>query len=93
MTKDEIAWLPELGIRSYINGELRQNSNTNMMITNVDAVICELTQGMTLRAGTIIAMGTPSGVGMAFDPPKCMKAGDVCRCEIDGIGVLENTVR
>lgn len=93
VTKDEFTWLPELGIRSYINGELRQNSNTNMMITNVDAVICELTQGMTLRAGTIIAMGTPSGVGMAFDPPKCMKAGDVCRCEIDGIGVLENTVR
>ena len=64
-----------------------------MHITDIDAVICELTQGMTLKAGTIIAMGTPSGVGMAFDPPRCLNSGDVVRCEIEGIGVLENTVR
>ena len=93
VTRDEIGWLPELPIRSYVNGELRQNSNTRMHITDIDAVICELTQGMTLKAGTIIAMGTPSGVGMAFDPPRCLNSGDVVRCEIEGIGVLENTVR
>lgn len=93
VARDDLEWLPERAIRSYVNGELRQNSNTNMMITNIDAVICELTQGMTLKAGTIIAMGTPSGVGMAFEPHKCMRPGDVVRCEIDGIGVLENTVR
>lgn len=93
VTRDEIGWLPELPIRCYVNGELRQNSNTNMMITNIDEVISELSRGMTLRAGTIIAMGTPSGVGMAFDPPKYLKSGDVVRCEIQQIGVLENTVK
>ena len=93
VARDDLEWLPERAIRSYVNGELRQDSNTNMMITNIDTVICELTQGMTLKAGTIIAMGTPSGVGMAFEPHKCMNPGDVVRCEIDGIGVLENTVR
>ena len=93
VTKDEIDWLPELSIRSYLNGELRQNSNTNMMMKNIDVVIHELTRGMTLKAGTIIAMGTPSGVGMGFRPQKFMKSGDVIRCEIEGIGVLENTVK
>lgn len=47
---------------------------------------------MTLQAGTIIATGTPAGVGMGFDPPRFLRAGDVVRCEIEGIGVLENTV-
>lgn len=93
VTKDEIEWLPKRSIRSYVNGELRQNSNTDMMIKNIDVVIYELTRGMTLKAGTIIAMGTPSGVGMGFCPQKFMKSGDVIRCEIDGIGVLENTIR
>lgn len=93
VTREELPWLPEVGIRAFLNGELRQNSNTSLMITNIDVVIHELTRGMTLKAGTIIAMGTPSGVGMGFNPGKYMHPGDVIRCEIDGIGVLENTVR
>lgn len=63
------------------------------MITGIAEAIHQLSQGVTLKAGTIIAMGTPSGVGMAFDPPKYLKPGDVVRCEIDGIGCLENPVR
>ena len=47
---------------------------------------------MTLQAGTIIATGTPAGVGMGGDPPRFLKAGDVVRCEIEGIGVLENAI-
>jgi len=93
VTKDELDWLPEVGIRSYVNGELRQNSNTKLMITNFDYVIHELSQGMTLKAGTMIATGTPSGVGMGMDPQVWLQSGDVVRCEIDGIGVLENTVK
>jgi 2-keto-4-pentenoate hydratase/2-oxohepta-3-ene-1,7-dioic acid hydratase in catechol pathway len=93
VTRDELPWLPKVGIRAYLNGELRQNSNTELMITNIDVVIHELSRGMTLKAGTIIAMGTPSGVGMGFNPGKYMHSGDVIRCEIDGIGVLENTVK
>lgn len=93
VTRDEFEWKPKIGIRSYVNGELRQNSNTELMMTGIDDAICQLTQGMTLQAGTIIATGTPSGVGMGFDPPKFLHPGDIVRCEIDGIGMLENTMQ
>ena len=93
VTKDEFEWMPKLDIRSFANGELRQSSNTELMMTGIDAAVHQLSQGITLKAGTIIAMGTPSGVGMAFTPTKYMHPGDVVRCEIEGIGVLENTVR
>ena len=93
VTRDELPGAPELDIRCFINGEKRQDSNTRYMIFGVAEVIAELSQGMTLKAGTIIAMGTPAGVGMGFDPPKYLACGDVVRCEIDGIGVLENRVK
>lgn len=93
VTRDEFPWEPELPIRCYINGELRQDSNTRYEIYGAAHVIAELSAGITLKAGTIIAMGTPAGVGMGFTPPKYLKSGDVVRCEIDGIGVLENTVK
>lgn len=93
VTRDELPGAPELDIRCFINGERRQDSNTRYMIFGVAEVIAELSQGMTLKAGTIIAMGTPAGVGMGFEPPKYLSCGDVVRCEIDGIGVLENPVK
>ena len=80
-------------IQSRINGELRQNSTTDLMIFHVPYVIAELSQGMTLRPGTIISMGTPAGVGMGFDPPKWLHPGDEVACSIEGIGTLTNTVR
>ncbi len=83
---------PAQAIRTWINGELRQDAVTDELIFSIAHVIAELSQGMTLQAGTVIATGTPAGVGMGFDPPKFLKAGDVVRCEIEGIGVLENTV-
>ena len=93
VTRDELSGAPELDIRCFINGEKRQDSNTRYMIFGVAEVIAELSRGMTLKAGTIIAMGTPAGVGMGFEPPKYLACGDVVRCEIDGIGVLENPVK
>lgn len=93
VTKDEFENPPALAIRSYVNGELRQDGNTGLMINGIAKVVSELSQGMTLQAGTIIAMGTPAGVGMGFEPPKFMKQGDVVKCEIEGIGTLTNTVR
>ncbi len=93
VTRDELPGAPELDIRCFINGEKRQDSNTRYMIFGVAEVIAELSRGMTLKAGTIIAMGTPAGVGMGFEPPKYLSCGDVVRCEIDGIGVLENPVK
>ena len=80
-------------IRSRVNGELRQDSTTDLMIFHVAYVIAELSRGMTLLPGTIISMGTPAGVGMGFDPPKWLHPGDEVACSIEGIGTLTNTVR
>ena len=93
VTKDEFINPPVLKICSKVNGELRQNSTTDLMITSIENVIHELSQGVTLKAGTIIAMGTPAGVGMGFEPPKFLKAGDMVECEIEGIGSLKNIVK
>ena len=90
---DEIAFPPALQISSHINGELRQDSVTDLLITSIADIIEELSSGMTLMPGTIIATGTPSGVGMGFDPPKFLKSGDVVECSIEGIGTLRNVVR
>lgn len=92
VTADEISYPPQLRIRSFVNGEARQDSNTAYFLSTIEDVVVELTQGMTLQAGTIIATGTPAGVGMGFTPPKFLQIGDVVRCEIEGIGILENTV-
>ena len=93
VTKDEFKNPPALPIRSYVNGELRQDSNTELMINGFEKVICELTQGMTLQAGTIIAMGTPAGVGRGCEPPRFLKRGDVVTCEIEGIGTMTNKIK
>ena len=93
LTADETAFPPALKISSRINGEPRQNSNTSLLIHTIPAILAELTQGMTLLPGTIIATGTPAGVGMGFEPPKFLHPGDVVECEIEKIGVLRNTIR
>lgn len=81
-----------LAIKSYVNGELRQNANTSEMIFDEYQVIAELSNAMTLKAGTIISLGTPSGVGMGFNPPKFLKSGDKVVCEIESLGRLENEI-
>ena len=93
VTKDEFTNPPALAIRSYINGELRQDSTTDLLINSIEKVICQLSKGMTLKAGTVIAMGTPAGVGMGFQPPKFLKKGDVVKCEIEGIGTMTNEIK
>lgn len=93
VTADEVPFPPALDIRCSVNGELRQNSNTSYMIRGIAEIISELSQGMTLCAGTIIASGTPSGVGMGFEPPRFLKPGDTIVCEIEKIGSLHNTVK
>lgn len=93
VTADEIPYPPHLDIKSYVNGELRQNSNTELLINDIDYVICELSQGMTLLPGTIISTGTPAGVGMGFEPPKFLSPGDEVICEIQGIGQLKNKIK
>ena len=92
-TADEIAFPPALTLTTLVNGELRQNSNTSLLLNSIAEIIEELSSGMTLLPGTIIATGTPAGVGMGSDPPKFLKHGDVVECSIEGIGTLRNTVR
>ena len=92
VTKDEFEEPPVLPIRSYVNGELRQNSDTGMLMFSIAQIIEELSSGMTIRAGSIISTGTPAGVGMGFTPPNFLKKGDVVTCEIEGIGRLTNTI-
>ena len=92
-TADEIDFPPSLTLTTQVNGELRQNSNTELLLNSIAEIIEELSSGMTLLPGTIIATGTPAGVGMGFDPPKFLKPGDVVECAVEGIGTLRNTVR
>ena len=80
------------GIRCTVNGETRQDSHTSKMIFDVKEIIHQLSMGLTLLPGDVILTGTPEGVGYAMQPPRTLKPGDVVRCEIDGIGVLENMV-
>ena len=92
-TADEIAFPPALTLTTLVNGEPRQSSNTSLLLNSIAEIIEELSSGMTLLPGTIIATGTPAGVGMGFDPPKFLASGDVVACTIEGIGTLRNTVR
>lgn len=92
VTKDEFDFPPKMTVKTWVNEELRQDSSTELLIFDIAHVVWELSQGMTLKAGTIISMGTPAGVGMGFEPPRFLKHGDLVRSEIEGIGILENEI-
>lgn len=82
----------ELDIKCWVNGELRQDSNTREMIFDIPAIISDLSRGLTLKPGDIILTGTPSGVGMGFDPPQLLHDGDIIECYIENICKLVNKV-
>ncbi|TCT03845.1 fumarylacetoacetate hydrolase family protein [Aquabacter spiritensis] len=79
-----------LDVKTWVNGELRQNANTRDLIFTIPSLIETISAGMTLEPGDIIATGTPSGVGIGFKPPKFLKSGDVVKLSISGIGELTN---
>ena len=91
-TSDEIANPHALDIRGLVNGEVRQSSNTHELIFDCFDQIVHLSQVCTLEPGDIILSGTPGGVGAGFKPPRWLKAGDVVRVEIQGLGHIENRV-
>jgi 2-keto-4-pentenoate hydratase/2-oxohepta-3-ene-1,7-dioic acid hydratase in catechol pathway len=80
-------------VRCWVNGELRQDARTRDLIFPIATLIETISSVVSLVPGDVIATGTPGGVGIGFDPPRFLKAGDRVRIEIDGIGVLENPVR
>lgn len=92
VTADEID-LADLTLKTWINGELRQNANTRDLIFDVPTIVETLAAGVTLYPGDIIATGTPAGVGIGFSPPKYLRDGDIVAIEIGGLGRLENRVR
>lgn len=81
-----------LSIKLWLNGEKRQDSNTNNMIFDIHEIIHQLSKGFTLYPGDVILTGTPDGVGYAMKPPSCLKKGDKVKIEIEHVGVLENFV-
>ncbi|HCV21687.1 MAG TPA: 5-carboxymethyl-2-hydroxymuconate isomerase, partial [Gammaproteobacteria bacterium] len=92
VTRDEISDPQNLNLRCRVNGEIKQNSNTQHMVFDVATIIARLSRGMTLQPGDIIATGTPSGVGFTREPPEFLRPGDTVACEIDGIGMLTNSL-
>ncbi len=91
VTGDELGDPHVLGLRTFVNGELRQNSNTEHLIFDCYDIVEYLSTAFTLEPGDVIATGTPSGVAAAMTPQPWLVAGDIVRIEIDGIGALENT--
>ena len=81
-----------LALRTWVNGELRQNSNTKHLIFDCAAIVEFLSTSFTLEPGDVVVTGTPGGVGGAMKPPQYLKAGDVVKVEIDGLGAIENRV-
>jgi len=93
VTADELGNPHTIGIRCFVNGERRQNSNTENLVFDVYDQIAHLSEAMTLEPGDLIFTGTPGGVGGAMRPPKFLKAGDKARVEIDRIGAIEAVMR
>ena len=92
VTADEVGDPHSLGLRCFVNGEQRQNSNTEHLVFNIWSQIEHLSVGMTLEPGDCLFTGTPGGVGAAMDPRQFLQPGDIVRCEIDGLGHIEGTM-
>lgn len=92
VTADELGDPHRLRLRTWVNGDLRQDSTTDNLIFDCFEMVEHLSTAFTLEPGDVIATGTPGGVGIARTPPALLRHGDVVRIEIDGIGVLENPV-
>jgi 2-keto-4-pentenoate hydratase/2-oxohepta-3-ene-1,7-dioic acid hydratase in catechol pathway len=92
VTADEVADPQNLRIRLKVNGEIKQDASTSDMIFPVSRLVAELSVGMTVLPATLIATGTPSGVGYARQPPEFLKPGDVVETEVQDIGTIRNRI-
>lgn len=92
VTADELPGVHDLPIKTWVNGELRQDGRTSELVYRFGEMLAELSTVFTLEPGDLLTTGTPAGVGGAMRPPRYLQAGDVCRVEIEGIGHIENRV-
>ena len=91
-TADELGDPHDLALRTWVNGELRQDSRTSDLIFDVPQIVAFLRETITLELGDLVLTGTPSGVGMAMDPPQFLEPGDTIRIEIERLGAIEHAV-
>ncbi len=91
-TADEVPDPHALQLRTWVNGDLRQDASTADMLFRADELVAFISETCTLRPGDLILTGTPSGVGMALDPPRFLASGDVVRIEIERLGAIEHPV-
>jgi 2-keto-4-pentenoate hydratase/2-oxohepta-3-ene-1,7-dioic acid hydratase in catechol pathway len=92
VTVDEFEWGRPLRMRAFVNGEIRQDSDTSDLCHGISALVVGCSEAMTLYPGDIITSGSPAGVALFREPQQFLRAGDVVRCEIDGVGAIENRV-
>jgi 2-keto-4-pentenoate hydratase/2-oxohepta-3-ene-1,7-dioic acid hydratase in catechol pathway len=91
-TVDEVGEEPDLALKTWVNGELRQDSRTSDLIFGCRELVRFISETCTLRPGDLILTGTPSGVGMGLDPPRFLAPGDRVRIEIEHLGAIEHDV-
>ena len=91
-TADEVPDAGNLGLRTWVNGELRQDSSTSDLIFGCEELVRFIAETCTLLPGDLILTGTPNGVGMGMDPPQFLQSGDVIRIEIERLGSIEHRV-
>lgn len=93
VTVDEVPWGAPLRMTTTVNGQVRQDGDTSDLYFGIEALVAYASRSMTLFPGDIICTGSPAGVAFFMTPPAFLQPGDVVRCEIERIGVIENTVR
>jgi 2-keto-4-pentenoate hydratase/2-oxohepta-3-ene-1,7-dioic acid hydratase in catechol pathway len=91
-TADEVPDPHALGLRTWVNGELRQDSNTSNLIFKVPELVAFISETCTLEPGDLILTGTPSGVGLGLQPAQFLASGDVIRIEIERLGAIEHAI-
>ena len=91
-TTDEVSDAESLRLRTWVNGDLRQDSSTSDLVFGIDALVAFISAAITFEPGDLILTGTPSGVGQAMDPPHFLDSGDVVRIEIESLGAIEHSI-
>lgn len=93
VTTDELEWGEPMGMRTLVNGAVRQSSDTSDLVFGFEALVAYCSRAMTLNPGDVICTGSPAGVAFFMKPPAFLQPGDRVRCEVDGVGAIENVVR